>query len=281
MATVNATMIFRHHPVAPFEEVGCDPFGIGRHTIKGIVNLRLEFTASCFPQAVGGKHRRAVEKCTLTAEVWHTGKRQTHIPAEIGTPRRCEEIGSLSRDILTGVVALESGDVLKSGHHSHHEDSGVPNSPLRLPRPSTAGIAMDTPCSLRLILELKVNGRLIGEGDSGEHLHRLMILHHLHSPHILMVDTVGGNAIFTPEQVGALDIEFVDGLPLIFDFAVARHVDSRHTLQHVAYRAVLRLSESAHSIGDSVALLTYAVALHRHLFQQCRPRLHLHGEREG
>lgn len=48
-----------------------------------------------------------------------------------------------------------------------------------------------------------------------------MIFHHLNGSHIVMTDTVGGYAVFSAEQIGAFDIEFVDILSLIFYLAVS------------------------------------------------------------
>ena len=107
-----------------------------------------------------------------------------------------------------------------------------------------------------------------------------MVFHHLNSADIVVADTVCGEAIFAAKKVGALNIELVDVFPLILYFAAAADVDARHTLQYVAYRAVLRLSEAADVVGDGVALLAYAVGLDGHLFEQGCSRLHADGERK-
>lgn len=75
-----------------------------------------------------------------------------------------------------------------------------------------------------------------------------MIFHHLDRTHIVMIDAVGGYAIFTAEKVGAFDIELVDVLALILNLAVFGNIDAGHSLQHIAYGAILLLGEAAYII---------------------------------
>ena len=107
-----------------------------------------------------------------------------------------------------------------------------------------------------------------------------MVLHHLYRAHILVAYAVGGNTVFAAEEVGALNIELVDVLALVLYLAGLLHVDTRHTFEHIANRAVLLLGEASYIIYDSITLLTYAVSLDRNLFKQCSSRFKLNGYRK-
>ena len=107
-----------------------------------------------------------------------------------------------------------------------------------------------------------------------------MVLHHLDRPHILVAYAVGGDAVFTAEQVGAFDIELVYVLALILYLAGLLHIDTRHTFEHITDRAVLSLGKGTDSIGDRISLFPYAVSLNCYLFQQCRTRFHIDSQRK-
>ena len=105
-----------------------------------------------------------------------------------------------------------------------------------------------------------------------------MVLHYLDRAHIFMAYAVGGYAVFATEQVGAFDIELVYILALILYLAVVGDINTWHTFQHIADRAVLLLGETSDIVGDGVALFSYAVGLDCHLFEQGGSRLHIDGQ---
>ncbi len=102
-----------------------------------------------------------------------------------------------------------------------------------------------------------------------------MVLHYLYRADIFVADTVGGDAVFSAEEVGTFNIKFVDILALILYFAALGHIYAGHTFQHVADGAILCLSEAADTVRDGIALFANAVGLDSDLFKQCCSRLHI------
>lgn len=107
-----------------------------------------------------------------------------------------------------------------------------------------------------------------------------MVLHYLDRAHTLMVYAVGGYAVFAAEKIGAFDVELVDVLALILDSAIVGYIDTGHTLQHIADRAVLPLGEAAYIVGYGVALLADAVGLDSNFLEQGGPGIHIDGQRK-
>ncbi len=79
-----------------------------------------------------------------------------------------------------------------------------------------------------------------------------------------MVDAVCGYPVFSSEKVGALYVEPVDILALIFDASVLLHIDPRHSFEHIANASVLFLGECPDGVADRIALLSNAVGLDGH-----------------
>ena len=69
------------------------------------------------------------------------------------------------------------------------------------------------------------------------------------------------------QQIHVLHVEFLDGLAVELDGSALRHLNARHTLQHVADDAVALLLVGTDGVVQRVAVLTYLVRLHRHLLQ--------------
>ena len=90
MAAVNSRAIFGKHAVGGraiagvSHKIGGDIGGIGSHTVKGIVNLGLQFPTFNLPQTVCGDYRRTVEKRATYIERRNRGQGQTYVTAKPG-----------------------------------------------------------------------------------------------------------------------------------------------------------------------------------------------------
>ncbi len=82
-----------------------------------------------------------------------------------------------------------------------------------------------------------------------------------------MIYSVGGDAVLSAKQIGALDIELVDILPLILYLPALADVDAGHTFQDVADAPILRLCEATDIVSNRIPLLPNTVRFHRHLLQ--------------
>lgn len=97
---------------------------------------------------------------------------------------------------------------------------------------------------------------MVAETHSGKHAQGLMLLHDLHRADIVVGDAVSCYAVFSAEQVAALDVEPIDVLSLILYLSTFVHSNSRHPLENIAYGAVLLLREGCHVVGQRVALFS-------------------------
>ena len=133
----------------------------------------------------------------------------------------------------------------------------------------------------RLLLKPEVDRRLIAERDSSEHLHGLMILEYLHSTDILSLKIFGNDPVGASGKIVALDIEPVDIRTLILDFSTSVHIETGHTVHHLAYRSVLLTGELTYGISHRITILTYTLGSNAHLLELPGLDIELHSERVG
>ena len=126
---------------------------------------------------------------------------------------------------------------------------------------------MEGPGRFCLIFQLEIDGCLVGKGDAGQYLHRLMVLHDLYRADILVADSVGRYAVFAAQQVGTFNVEFVDVFALILDLSVVGDINTGHASQYIADGAVLGLGETADIVGDGISLFAYAVGFDGYLLE--------------
>ena len=131
----------------------------------------------------------------------------------------------------------------------------------------------------RTVLHLQVDGCLVRETQSAEHLHGLMVLHDLHGTDVIVSDAVCRDAVFPAQEVVALDVELIDVYALVLYFPIVGHIDAGHTFQHVAYAPVLLLGKAAHIIGYRVPALPDTVGLDDYFLQLESPFFHPYYER--
>ena len=117
------------------------------------------------------------------------------------------------------------------------------------------------------VLQLEVDGHVVGQFLALQHLHGLVVLQHLHGGHIAGVDVVGGQTVAALQQVHLLHIELLDGLAVVLYLPVVGHLDTRHTFQHIADDAVALLLIGSHEVVHCVALLADLLCLHVDLLQ--------------
>ena len=91
-----------------------------------------------------------------------------------------------------------------------------------------------------------------------------MIFEHTHRLHIAGLDVACGQSVVASQQVAPFDVEAVDGLALVTDFAICPNVDARDAAYDVFDVAVGLSRERRDAIGEGVTPLVHIVRLHRH-----------------
>ncbi len=108
-----------------------------------------------------------------------------------------------------------------------------------------------------------------------------MVLHHLHSPYVIMGYAICCYTVFTPEKIISLNIKSIYFRPLILNLAVVCHINAGHTLQYIPNGLVLLLSETTYIICNGISIFSDAVCFHHHLLQLQRSFLHKNSERSS
>lgn len=176
------------------------------------------------------------------------------------------------RHVVARVVAFIQRHVLATLGKVHAHDLGSPKRvladndlavvqrsatdvPAASPLDAAAQHGVDGDRSLGRVLQLQVDGHVVGEFLALKHLHGLVVLQDLHGGHVRGVDVVGGESVAALQQVHLLDVEFLDALAVVLDAAALRHLDAGHTLQHVADDAVALLLVGSDEVVQRVAVL--------------------------
>ena len=94
-----------------------------------------------------------------------------------------------------------------------------------------------------------------------------MVLQHLYRGHVRCVDVVRGYSVAALQEVHVLHVELAYAFSVELDAAVVRHLDSRHTLQHVSYHTVSLLPVGSDGVVERVPLLTYLLWTDAYLLQ--------------
>ena len=123
------------------------------------------------------------------------------------------------------------------------------------------------PLVARLLIELQVESHLLRVQFAPQRPHRLVILHQLGRLHGACVQIIVHLVIAAARHVHTFYQEVVDGLALVADGAVLRHVDAGQPLQHIFYMRVFGRGKVGQVVSDGVAPAIDAPGTYLHLPQ--------------
>ena len=172
-----------------------------------------------------------------------------------------QEVDGLYRIVFGKIVAFDGVHRLAMGKDLHPIEFRQPSGTIARASPHL-GVPHQSPqCPF---LEREVECCLLGHFEVFEQLHRLVIFEHTHRLHIAGLDVARGQSVVASQQVAPFDVEAVDGLALVTDFAICRNVDARDAAYDVFDVAVGLSRERRDAIGEGVTPLVHIVRLHRH-----------------
>ena len=146
-------------------------------------------------------------------------------------------LGELAADVVARVVAFVERHVLPLPREIHAHGFGRPegivaDGTARLLY-AAAQHGVDSDGALGGVLQLEVDGHVVGELLTLQGLDGLMVLQHLHGGDVGGVDVVGGQSVAPLQEVHVLHVEVLDAFAVELDGAALRHLYARHAFQHV------------------------------------------------
>ncbi len=103
-----------------------------------------------------------------------------------------------------------------------------------------------------------------------------MVFKHLYRLHVILRQIICRKSVLAADEVVPIDIEFVDGLPVIHDCAVVVHLYTRQTLYDIDYGVILLLGKLVDIVDQRIAFLIYVGSLYYNIAELCCLGRHLH-----
>ena len=176
----------------------------------------------------------------------------------------------LASHVIARIVSLIGVHLLPVAFELHQGQIAFPQSRRKTSTTTQHG----QPSGTGILLQLHVQGSLFGKLDFFQRSDGLMIFHHLDGTDILLGNTVRSNAVPSFQHIQSLDIEFVDGLPVVRNTSACLYINARHLFQHIGYGLILTISESGYIIDNRIPFCPYLGSLHHDFLYPNHFRFH-------
>ena len=209
-----------------------------------------------FPEVVRAGRERAVHPRAPVVERRFGEPRREPLGRRVAVGATVEQVvdaqlPQIGRRVAARVLALDVVHRLAARRDAHGEGRAVPEHLVG--RGARRSAQRAGPVCPGLLFQAEVQRRTVAVDHVAQGLDRLVVLHHLDARHILRGDVVRRQSIAAVEHVQSVDVEAVDRLAVVADFARLFDLDAGHLAQHIGDRAVLRLGEARDVVAYRVA----------------------------